>query len=251
MVARVLLATILIAGCVAAVAAQKTASDEQRREAQKHYRAGQEFMAAEKFDRAAEEFTKAVQNDPLFTIAHYFLGQAYGAQKRYANAIKAYTDCIEACRAIYAMRQTDRFEVEKRRDEEIRDLRDTIARMQHQGSGSGLVLRATQLEQQLQTVESSKSSVDAPFQPPAEVLLALGSALFRENRMAEAETEWLAAIEVNPKLGEAHNNLAVIYMLTGRYDESEREMKAAEANGFRVNPQLKEDLKKARAKKDE
>jgi tetratricopeptide (TPR) repeat protein len=246
---RAVLAAILVVVSSVAASAQKPASDENRREAQRHYRSGQEFMRAERFDRAAEEFSKAVQNDPLFTIAHYFLGQAYGSQKRYADAIKAYHDCIEASRAIYALQQTNRFEAEKLRDEEIRELRDTVSRMQHQGANSGLALRATQLEQQLQNVENSKTSVETAFHPPAEVLLALGSALFHDNRLSEAESEWRAAIEVNPKLGEAHNNLAALYLMTGRLDESEREMKAAESSGYRVNPQMKEDLKKARAKR--
>ena len=42
-----------------------------------------------------------------------------------------------------------------------------------------------------------------------------------------------------------HNNLAVVYMQTGRLAEADAEIKAAEKTGFRVNPQLKEDLKKA------
>ena len=46
---------------------------------------------------------------------------------------------------------------------------------------------------------------------------------------------------------EAHNNLAVVLMLTGRLEEAEREMKTAEKAGFRVSPQFKEDLKKAMA----
>ena len=52
---------------------------------------------------------------------------------------------------------------------------------------------------------------------------------------------------MNPKFGEAHNNLAVIYMTSGRYKDAEAEVKAAEKAGFRVNPQFKEDLKKAAA----
>ena len=89
-------------------------------------------MAAEKFERAAEEFSKAIQFDKLFTLAYYFLGQAHGNQQRYSSAIKAYRDCIEACRAIYALRQTSRFEADKRRDDEIREMRDTLGRMQAQ-----------------------------------------------------------------------------------------------------------------------
>jgi Flp pilus assembly protein TadD len=80
---------------------------------------------------------------------------------------------------------------------------------------------------------------------PAWISLALGSAYFRSGSMSDAEREYLAALQADPKLGEAHNNLAVVYMLSGRYPQADAEIKAAEKSGFRVNPQLKEDLKKA------
>src|SRR2546423_43365 len=84
---------------------------------------------------------------------------------------------------------------------------------------------------------------------PTWISLALGSAYFRAGAMADAEREYRAAIGVDPKLGEAHNNLAVVFMLTGRFADAEQEIKAAEKSGFRVNPQLKEDLKKAAARR--
>ena len=66
--------------------------------------------------------------------------------------------------------------------------------------------------------------------------------------MMDAEREYLETLKADPKLGEAHNNLAVVYMLTHRYAEADAEIKAAEKSGFRVNPQLKDDLKKASAR---
>ena len=90
--------------------------------------------------------------------------------------------------------------------------------------------------------------VNGPEPVPAWLSLALGSAYFRSNALADAEREYRAAIEVDSKLGEAHNNLAVVYMTTGRYPQADAEVKAAEKNGFRVNPQLKEDIKKASPK---
>ena len=252
MAARAILATALVSLVSAAVPAQQIQDDQGRREAVRHYFAGQEFMAGEKFAAAADEFEKAIQKDKLFTLAYYFLGQAYGNQQRYPSAIKAYTDCIEACRAIYHLRETNRFEAERRRDDDIRELRETVAVMQAQARrtpGSGLALRATQVEQQLQNLERTRSPIDGPFQPPAEVLLALGSALFHNGQVEQAEFEWTAAVQVNPKLGEAHNNLAVLYMRTGRLDAAQGELRAAEKCGVRVNPQFKKDLKVAMSQK--
>ena len=220
--------------------AQRLADARSRREALALYRTGQQFFLAEKFDRAAEEFTKATAKDPLFTLAHYQTGQSYMNLKRYASAIKAFQQTIEATRALYGIAQTDRFAVEKARDDEIREMRETINALQQ----SGHPLLVTRAEQHLADLEKQRSSLASGYRPPAEVLLSLGSAYFRNGDRDAAETQWKAAVEVNPRLGEAHNNLAVVYMQSGRFAQAEAEIKAAEKAGFRVNPQLKEDVKK-------
>jgi Tfp pilus assembly protein PilF len=243
---RGMLLLVPIAASIATPAgAQKIADEQSRREAVQFYRTGQEFFSAEKFDRAAEEFTKATDKDPLFTLAHYQAGQSYMNLKRYASAIKSFKECLEASRALYGLAETDRFAVEKQRDDEIREMRETVNALQR----SGHSLQVMRAEQHLSDLEKQRTSINGGFRPPAEVLLSLGSAYFRNGEAAAAETEWKAAIEVNPKLGEAHNNLAVIYMTTGRFKEADAEVKAAEKTGFRVNPQFKDDLKKASSRR--
>jgi len=81
---------------------------------------------------------------------------------------------------------------------------------------------------------------------PPYISLALGSAYFRTSAFPDAEREWRAAIQVNPKLGEAHNNLAVVLMLTGRLDEAVQEVDLAEKSGHKVSDAFKADLMKAR-----
>ena len=78
---------------------------------------------------------------------------------------------------------------------------------------------------------------------PAFVYLALGSAYFRTEQFPDAEREYRAAIAVEPKSGEAFNNLAALYLQTGRYKEADEAVKSAERAGFRVHPQLKQDIK--------
>ena len=63
---------------------------------------------------------------------------------------------------------------------------------------------------------------------------------------AENAEAFLAPMALHPKLGEAHNNLAVIYMQTGRLATAEEEIRAAEKAGFRVSSQFKDDLKRLR-----
>ena len=237
----VVVLAVVIAGIVfmtSVVWAQKLADEPSHREALARFTAGQEFMSAEQFERAGEEFRKAIDRDPLLSIAHYQLGQAHMNLRRYASAVKAYKDCIEAIRQLYTLQQTNRFQAEKRRDEEIQELKTML----NTGKVVGTLTNLS-LEQHLRDLENQRTSMGGAFRPPAEVLLALGSAHFRNGDREAAEAEWLAAIQRNPKLGEAHNNIAVIYMQTGRLDEALQEVTLAEKAGFKVNPQFKADLK--------
>ena len=60
----------------------------------------------------------------------------------------------------------------------------------------------------------------------------------------EAQYRWERAVELDPTYAEAWNNLAVVYMREGRRSDAEAAVKNAERSGFRVNPNLKADIKK-------
>jgi hypothetical protein len=47
-------------------------------------------------------------------------------------------------------------------------------------------------------------------------------------------------------LGEAHNNLAALYLMANQLEDADKELKLAEKAGYPVNPKMKDDLKKAR-----
>ena len=226
---------------VQGLGAQQFADDQRRLDGLRLYREGQDLMSRERFDLAVEAFTKAIEKDPLLTYAHYQRGQAYMALQRFASAIASYEGCVAAMRTLHDLEGSHRFEVERQRDDEIRELRHEV----NASLAIGDAKRAA-LEGRLHDLENQRSSMGGPFRPPGEVLLALGSAHFRNGDVAEAEAQWKAALAADPKLGQAHNNLAVIYMSAHRWDDAEREIRLAEKSGFRVNPQFKEDLKRAR-----
>jgi Flp pilus assembly protein TadD len=80
--------------------------------------------------------------------------------------------------------------------------------------------------------------LDSNNRVPGEVFLALGSSYYRQNKLDDAEREWKTAITASPRLGEAHNNLAVLYMMGGKKAGAETSVKLAEKAGFKVKPQL-------------
>ena len=218
-------------------AAQSFATDADRRSALTYYRSGQELLASEQFEKAAEAFRNAITFEPLLTDAHYGLGHAYMALERYASAIQAFGRCIEAAKTLHDLRNRDRVAADRAIDEELRELKETMRRRK------GQPLRVMQLEARITEVERSRSSLGEPFATPASVLLALGSAHYRNGDADAAEQHWSSAVRVNSNLGEAWNNLAVIYMTTGRKQEAEAAVSRAESAGFRVNPRLKAEIR--------
>lgn len=231
-------ALLLLAGPTR-LSAQQLADEQTRHQALQLYRTGQEHMAAERFDLAAQAFTDAIDKDYLLSVAHYQLGQAYMNLRRYGSAIQAYKRCLDALARLHALEESSKFEVDKQREDEIREIRVEINQVKELSP-----LKRQVLEQRMHALEQQRAVWKPEFRPPAFVLLALGSAYFRNGDLSTAEVEWKAAVEVDPKHGEAHNNLAVVYMMTQRKKEAENAVKAAEKSGFRVNPQLKDDIRR-------
>lgn len=227
-----------------------------RQRATPPYEQGLEQMRKEAFDAAAKSFEAAVAIDQSFDMAYYMLGRAHLARKQYDAAVYA----LEQCRKLHQAESTRSFankqEGNRLRRERIAELDRLIDDTQAAASlPQNATVRFRLLEQVRQYQERKRQIQDldrnadlTPTQAvPAFVSLSLGSAYFRAGKLPEAEQAYLAAVAADPRVGEAHNNLAVIYMETGRLDEAEKAVKAAEKTGLRVNPELKDEI--ARRKK--
>jgi tetratricopeptide (TPR) repeat protein len=232
-----ILAIVLVTGHGAA---GQIVDERTRREAIGHYRAGQEFLSAEQWDKAAAEFQAAIKRDQLMTDAYYGLGQAFVGLERYASAAQAFTACITAAQSIHGLRAHGRVVADRSIDEEIREVRDTIRRMLQNGGGTPL--KVQRLERHIEYLLRSRSSASGGFDPPPMVLLALGSAHYRNGDVTRAEQSWLEATRVDERFGEAWNNLAAVYAQTGRRAEAQQAVRNAERAGFRVHPRLKDDI---------
>ena len=222
------------------------ATQQARVEAREHFRRGIEKLMEESWDEAEREFGTAVELDPLLAMAYYGLGQARMNGRRYPEAVEAFLECRETHEKLVGLQVSNSVLADQRREEEIRELRLSLSQVK-----SGTIKTASaqntvlSLESRLRQLENQRSRGTPVAETPAAVSLALGSAYFRSGDLENAEREYRETIRVDPEMGEAHNNLAVICMLTGKLDEAQTEMKAAEESGFRVHPQFKADLARA------
>jgi tetratricopeptide (TPR) repeat protein len=237
-----------------------------RRQAAAAFRAGQERAGAEDWTQAEERFREAIAFDPTDPLAPYGLGQALLAQKRYPEAVRAFESCQEVFRCLTLLSPEERAALERRREVAIREIRDTLRTMEAESMRLGTIKnspyrdlnqdlsqvraetsrRVLFLEERLHELEQWRKRGRLDAQPPAALSLALGSAHFQAGELEDAESAYRAALVADPRSGDAHNDLAVVLMLTSRLDEAEREVELAEKAGVRVNPRLKDEIRKRR-----
>ena len=243
----------VVAGCLAValfcrwIAAAQALNSRER--AQPSYDAGLAHMQNESFEAAVDSFRGAIIIDPSFEMAHYMLGRVQLMLRQYASA----TNSLVKARDLFAAQANEHFDtkadLQRHRRERINEMTNEIARLQQARQQTPQVQEQIRqyTERRRQIQDADRESGLTPQQAvPAFVSLSLGSAYFRSGKLGDAEQAYLAAIAADSKMGEAHNNLAVVYMETGRLDQAEKSLKAAEKSGMRVSPALKDEIAKRR-----
>ena len=220
--------------------------DINQQEARHEYRAGDQLMAREAFEQAAERFRKATELDADYVLAYYSLGQALMKLHRYPEAVTAYTTARDTLIRQSHEGQKAQAGYDKQRRDEIQELEDSLQKVRAgklKGYGGESMSVETGIEDRIRLLrEAEHKGAGSEITVPAELSLALGSAYFRQGELASAEESFRAAIRRRGNLGAAHNNLAVICMMTGRLEEARTEIRAAEEAGFYVSGQFKADL---------
>jgi Tfp pilus assembly protein PilF len=233
----------LVLGLLPGLAAQADDALQQRK-AMDPFKRGEERLRGEKYEEAAAEFQKAVSIYPSFVLAHYGLGQSHMALKRYGDAVTAFSAARDAYYRMAAMKGDDRM---RALDASQRMVDETKNLMGIEGRGSAGAKGVSERLNVLRDLEQVKKLDDGNPEPPAEISLALAGAWFRSGNLAEAEKENKNALKAKPDYGQAHSNLAVIYMMGGRISDAQTEVGAAEKVGFTVNPKLKDELERRAA----
>ncbi len=205
-------------------------------------------MRAEAWPDAAKTFQEAIDIDREFEDAYYGLGLANMRMKNYARGHRRLREVPRPLSRDggQAVRQTGRMRNATGRIASPRSTRSSgsIRRARRPSATQDRLRQLQAAEERHPGLHLAREQHDASSSSvPAFVYLALGSAYFRTEQWPDAEREYKAAIAADPKSGEALNNLAVVYLQTGRYQEADEAVKSAEKAGYRVHPQLKLDIK--------
>ena len=245
----VVLATALI---LQAPAPRPTLSPDLKR-AQQHDQRGWSKVDAKDYAAAVREFEAALQIYPEYADALHGLGKARMALKDYDGAARA----LERARDSYSRSGTQAAEyrllANRAREDQIRLLRQRLADVENasmSGTAGGAPggTELLDLKQQIRDLQGDREPGPLTGNPrpvPPFISLALGSAYFRLDRLADAERQFREAIAVDPKFGEAHSNLALVCLLTGRPHDAQTHVRIAEEAKFKVNPELKRQIREA------
>lgn len=237
---------LLMAATAGAQSLERTSSADNRL-ANERYKNGWQMLAGEQWDQAAREFQAAIDLNEVFKLAYYGLGRASMGGKRFADAIHAYEKCRDLYEAQASQNFANKGEAERILADDVMQIDLTINRLQSGNVTPAVSAQIAQLNMQKQRLQNrlrNNDTLSLTSPVPPFVALALGSAYFRSERFADAEQAYRQAVEGDPKYGEAHSNLAALYLTTGRYADANREVAAAEKAGYKVNPGLKDEIKK-------
>lgn len=232
--------------------AQPTPTVANQQQAQTSYQQGWKALASESFEEAVRAFSRATTLDPQFNLAFYGLGLAHMGLKHFPEATRAY----ERARDLYAVEFSDNVANQGKADDMMRDdeRQIEVALQQYHAtptsmSGNRQVLALQAQYRRIQSKREMVQNINLGDPVPPFLHVALGSAYVRSGRLPDAEQQYKAAVTSDPKLGEAWNNLAVVYLETNRVDDAERAMIAAQKAGFDVPPGLRDEIRQRKSKK--
>src|SRR3954467_14889351 len=258
---------LVVAGMlIAQTPAPRTTLSPDLKRAEQHDRQGWLRIDARDFKGAADAFEAALQIHPNYADALYGLGKARMALQQYPASVRA----LERSHDAYAHAGTEseeyRLLANTARQNQISVLRRRLADLgapppatsgrgappapasSGRGAQPSTSTEVLDLKQQIRTLMAERDPGPLPGKVasvPSFVSLALGSAYFHIERLADAERQFREALAVEPKFGEALSNLALVCLLTGRAEEAQSHVRIAEEARFTVNPELKRRIREA------
>ncbi len=230
----------LFASALLAGPADQKANAADLNKAQSLFKNGCKESEKKNFPAAEALFNQALEAYPLLPGAYVELGKIQMAQGNPAKALDLYLKAKETYIALHDARQKD--QMRQQSDDRDYAQKGQDANMAGRTGGFaksfGKASQDARKEDNRQVVANSDATADIP----ALFYLYLGAAYLRLNKAAEAETELQSGIARDGKLAPLHFNLAVAFLMQGKYQESATAASAAKKLGFQLPPPFVKDL---------
>ncbi len=225
--------------------------------ANKYFEDGKKHFLKEEYRKAEKELKKCLDKMPEHSGACFFLSQISDKKGNLDQALeqieKAKENFARMVRIKTNIEQLYIFELQEQRsqkEERLRELQQGLSNVAPQDR-SKIQSAIGAIEGEIATINSRLTKpIPTEEEMPADYFYLHGNIFFKLRKLEEAYAQYQEAIRINPKYGEAYNNLANLYYMSKQYQKALDCLNQAEASGAEVNPAFKKAVLKALGKDD-
>jgi len=206
---------------------------------------GLAYVQKGEFDEAILNFTKAIEKDQRSTLDYIHRGNAYRAKREYELALSDYTRAIEI-----NSKSVDAYMGRARTYKAKGELALAI-----ENQNKAIELEAEKKYSSAEFFyERLKKHGDKPVASESDYHYENGQWIYKpsSNRHESdvAISDYIMAIQLNPKYSKAYVNLADIYYMKKNYDKAWENIHKAESLGYQVPPKFLEKLREASGREE-
>lgn len=215
---------------------------------------GKAFLLKGKYEEAEKKLQRALETLPEHAIAAYFLADCYYRMGRLDEGLaaiqKAEANFGDFNRVLYRwqMTQVDQIAADKiRQNDLLADLQNRLSQAKTDSERSQIQneISRAQASQNSSAQQTKEQLAYESYATPGDYYYVHGNLLFKKKDYPAALGQYLKAVEVDPKHGNAYNNIANLYYMRREYDKAREYLEKAEANGAKINPAFKQAIAEA------
>jgi len=222
---------------------------EKFRAVNKSFEKGKKFHAAGNLVKARKEFQDVVERMSEHADAYFFLSQISYKEGKIDEALEEIQKAKDNYRFIAKMKINMHQIMINQLREQQDDIEERLNAMREAAAvatgtqKSKLSAEVTKLEGQKNTIVNRLNEpVPEEEETPSDYFYFHGNIFVKQKKYQEAHDQYMEAVRINPKHGDAYNNLASLYYMVKKYSQAMEYLKLAEENGAQVNPKFKEEL---------
>jgi tetratricopeptide (TPR) repeat protein len=225
--------------------------------ANRYFEDGKKYFLKEEYKNAEKNLKKCLEKMPEHSGACFFLSQISDKKGNLDRAL----ELIEKAKENFAKMDRIKTNVEQlyilelqeqksQKEERLREVRQGLSNVAPDDR-SKVESAIGAMEGEIATINSRLTKpIPTEEEMPADYFYLHGNIFFKLRKFEEAYAQYQEAIRINPKFGDAYNNLANLYYMSKQYQKALECLNQAETSGAEVNQALKKAVLKALGKDD-
>ncbi len=208
------------------------------------------------YKKAEREFKKCLEKMPEHADAYFYLSYISYKQENLELSLNQIIKAKENYKYITQLKLNReqmfiiRIQDRKREVQEIIEgLKQNLARTTDQNERSRIQAEIGRMEGMFTELDSRLSrpmpTIQKEEEIPADYFYLHGNILFKLKQYKEASEQYQKTMELDPKHGNAYNNLANLYYMAREYQKALDCLNLAQENGAPINPEFKKAILEA------